>query len=274
MDGAVRRSAWQGTSGPDLLAEAAPGGSMSTLCTCVSSAPVQYDNPTRPIYMYINSTGVVVSGSPGAGQDAVLPGGPVRGCRHSWCLLGRSGTCPGIQPPPFSLQHAGARRCHTRAPRPPARHPPRPLPAEGQRQAGLRGRGVCHLRHHALHQAARGHGVRGVGLWRGRHAAGGGRAGAASRAALHIHHDPAAHAALHADAGEPPGTGGWGEWGGGGRRARAQGVPPLAADSLRLCLLAGWQRAQAAAPERVSYGCSVAWGLARCVRIAACQWAT
>lgn len=45
------------------------------------------------------------------------------------------------------------------------------------------------------------HGVRGLRVWRGRDAAGGGRARAASGAALHLHHDPAAHAALHADAG-------------------------------------------------------------------------
>ena len=45
------------------------------------------------------------------------------------------------------------------------------------------------------------HGVRGLGIRRGRDAAGCGRAGAASGAALDLNHDPAAHAALHADAG-------------------------------------------------------------------------
>ena len=33
---------------------------------------LQYDNPTRPIYMYINSTGVAVSGAGGVGQALSL----------------------------------------------------------------------------------------------------------------------------------------------------------------------------------------------------------
>ena len=169
--------------------------------------------------------------------------------------------------------------------------PPRALAAtEGQRQAGLRVGGVCHLRHYALHQAARGaplgvslaaegaslrlpgqlaghearlvrgralclmpppahaspcaasppcavYRVRRLRVWGGRNAAGCGGGGAASGAALHFHHDPAAHAALHADAGAAgEGMQRVGHAGQGGRRGR-RGRPlrPCRGQSTRPC---------------------------------------
>lgn len=75
-----------------------------------------------------------------------------------------------------SSSFAAAARC-ARAVLSWAAPPPPPPAAEGVWQAGVRGGGVCHLRHHAVHQAGGVHGVRGQRLWRGGHAAGGGGGG-------------------------------------------------------------------------------------------------
>lgn len=145
-------------AGPSARAATAALCSPDLAHTCTASPSAQYDNPNRPIYMYINSTGVVVSLSRRwVAQPGLAPAPKLPATTRCWnANAGGSNNRPCVQRPVSGRSAASpCWRTILLSASPPAAPWPT-CAAEGQRQAGLRVGGLCHLRHDALHQAARG----------------------------------------------------------------------------------------------------------------------
>lgn len=169
---------------------------------------LQYDNPTAPVYMYINSTGVQVRAFTSSGGGYMWDADDLHRRRYVWGLScsrlfmfsQRSDDihswCDAPSPcstAPWPL-HDSIQNCtysatfSTKYPVYPRRYargvtsPHVSCFSERRGQAGLRVGGVRHLRHDAVHQASHWHSVRWQRVRRGRHAAGGRRAGAHLRA--------------------------------------------------------------------------------------------